>query len=122
VIFVVLINAALVAGQTPAPAATAPAQRPQAAPAGNAENGGKLFGRYGCYQCHGREGQGGLAGPRIAPNPPAVTTLIRYVRAPRGEMPPYTEKLLKSDQDLIDIHAYLSSRAAAKPQNIPASQ
>jgi hypothetical protein len=49
-------------------------------------------------------------------------TLIRYVRAPRGEMPPYTEKLLKSDQDLIDIHAYLSSRPEAKPQNIPAFQ
>jgi len=104
--------------QTPAPGAGS-AQRPAAIPPGNAVNGGKLFVKYGCYECHGREGQGGLAGPRIAPNPPSVATLIRYVRAPRGEMPPYTEKLLKSDQDLIDIHAYLSSRAAAKPQVIP---
>ena len=115
-IFVATATAVVAAGQTPAPAP----QRPAVTPAGNAQNGGKLFARYGCYQCHGREGQGGLAGPRIAPNPPSVTTLIRYVRAPRGEMPPYTEKLLKSDQDLIDIHAYLSSRAAAKPQDIPA--
>jgi|SRR5579862_1421321 len=110
-------------GQTPAPVpgATTSVQRPAATPAGNAENGGILFMKYGCYECHGREGQGGFAGPRIAPNPPSVTTLIRYVRAPRGEMPPYTEKLLKSDQDLIDIHAYLSSRPAARPQAIPPS-
>ena len=101
-------------------AANAAAQTPTATPKGDAQNGAKLFVKYGCFECHGREGQGGgPAGPRIAPNPPAVATLIRYVRAPRGEMPAYTEKLLKSDQDLIDIHAFLSTRAAAKPQNIP---
>ena len=117
--FVITVSAMTLSAQTPAPGAAGSAQRPAAIPPGNAVNGGKLFVKYGCYECHGREGQGGLAGPRIAPNPPSVTTLIRYVRAPRGEMPPYTEKLLKSDQDLIDIHAYLSSRAAAKPQVIP---
>jgi mono/diheme cytochrome c family protein len=130
VIFVASVSAIAVGAQTPAPAGTAtsqrsttPAQRSAAdAPAGDAANGGKLFVKYGCYECHGREGQGGQAGPRIAPNPPSITTLIRYVRAPRGEMPPYTEKLLSSDQDLIDIHAYLSSRAPAKPQAIPAAQ
>jgi len=115
-----MVSAMAASAQTPAPSAAGSAPRPAAIPAGNAANGGKLFMKYGCYECHGREGQGGLAGPRIAPNPPSVTTLIRYVRAPRGEMPPYTERLLKSDQDLIDIHAYLSSRAAAKPQVIPA--
>jgi len=119
VAFVITVSAMTLSAQTPAPGAAGSAQRPAAIPPGNAVNGGKLFVKYGCYECHGREGQGGLAGPRIAPNTPSVTTLIRYVRAPRGEMPPYTEKLLKSDQDLIDIHAYLSSRAAAKPQVIP---
>ena len=123
VAFVVTVGAMAVSAQTPAPGGAAPAQRPAAAtPDGNATNGGKLFVKYGCYECHGREGQGGQAGPRIAPNPPSVATLIRYVRAPRGEMPPYTEKLLGSDQDLIDIHAYLSSRAPAKAQAIPISQ
>lgn len=33
-----------------------------AAPAGNAANGRKLFENYGCYQCHGREAQGGQIG------------------------------------------------------------
>ena len=89
------------------------------APKGDAQNGAKLFVKYGCYECHGREGQGGAAGPRIAPNTPPVAMMIRYVRAPTGEMPPYTEKLLKSDQDLIDIHAFLSSRPTAKPDSAP---
>ena len=103
---------ALVAGL-----ASVAAQAP--APKGDPQNGAKVFVKYGCYECHGREGQGGAQGPRIAPNPPAVATLIRYVRAPRGEMPAYTEKLLKSDQDLVDIQAYLASRPAAKPDKIP---
>jgi mono/diheme cytochrome c family protein len=86
-----------------------------AQPAGNAEAGKKLFGRYGCYECHGWEGQGGMAGPRIAPNPLPFTAFVRYVRAPKGVMPAYTEKLLKSEQDLADIHAYLRSRLPAVP-------
>ena len=46
--------ASLLAAQTPA------AQN--AAPAGNVENGKKIFSAYGCYQCHGYVGQGGGAG------------------------------------------------------------
>jgi mono/diheme cytochrome c family protein len=41
-----------------------------AAPAGNAQKGKQLFQNDGCYQCHGREAQGGLGtGPRLAPRP-----------------------------------------------------
>jgi ubiquinol-cytochrome c reductase cytochrome c subunit len=87
----------------------------QTTTAGNAENGKKLYTQYGCYQCHGREAQGGPAGPRIGPNPLPLPAFIRYVRAPRGEMPPYTDKLVKADQDFADIHAFLSSRAAPPP-------
>jgi mono/diheme cytochrome c family protein len=85
------------------------------APAGNVENGKKLYGKDGCYQCHGWEGQGGFAGVRIAPNPLTYSAFVRYVRAPRGVMPAYTEKLLKSEQDLADIYAYLKSRPAPVP-------
>jgi mono/diheme cytochrome c family protein len=78
--------------------------------AGNAENGKKLFNKIGCYECHGREGQGStMSGPRIAPDPIPVDALIRYVRKPTGEMPPFTVKVV-SDQELADIYAFLQSR------------
>lgn len=51
------------------------------------------------------EGQGGTAGSRLAPNPLAFQRFVKDVRAPKGVMPPYTEKLLNSQQDLADIHA-----------------
>lgn len=90
------------------------------APAGNAENGKRLFIKNGCYECHGREGQGSnMTGPRIAPDPIPFEVLAGYVRKPRGEMPPYTAKVV-SDQELADIYAFLASRPhppAAK--NIP---
>lgn len=80
------------------------------APAGNAENGKQLFVKDGCYECHGREGQGStMAGPRIAPDPIPFDALLNYVRKPKGEMPPYTAKVI-SDKELADIYAYLQSR------------
>ena len=85
------------------------------APAGDAENGRKLFAADGCYQCHGYEGQGaGGTGPRLAPNPIPYVQLSRYVRAPTGQMPLYTSKVL-SDAELADIYAYLRSRPLPPP-------
>src|SRR5579863_8510166 len=84
--------------------------KPADAPAGNAENGKRIFAKNGCYECHGREGQGSnMTGPRIAPDPVPFDVLTRYVRNPSGEMPPYTAKVI-SDQDLADIYAFLQSR------------
>jgi ubiquinol-cytochrome c reductase cytochrome c subunit len=86
------------------------AQAPStSAPPGNAQNGRKLFENYGCYQCHGREAQGGLGtGPRLGPKPIAFAQVQRYIRQPTGQMPPYTAKVV-SDQDLADIYAFLQS-------------
>jgi mono/diheme cytochrome c family protein len=76
----------------------------------NAENGKKLFAKYGCYECHGREAQGGgLSGPRLAPDPLPFSFVLSYVRHPLAEMPPYTDKVV-SDKDLADIYAFLQSR------------
>lgn len=86
-------------------AGAAPAANAQAAPAGNVENGKKIFASYGCYQCHGYAAQGG-AGARLAPRPIAYAALSRYVRRPTGQMPPYTSKVV-SDQELADIYAFL---------------
>jgi mono/diheme cytochrome c family protein len=74
---------------------------------GNTENGKKLFTSYGCYECHGTIGQGGT-GPRIAPATISLSALLRYVRQPSGQMPPYTEKVA-TDQELADIFEYLKS-------------
>jgi mono/diheme cytochrome c family protein len=85
--------------------------KPPDTPSGNVENGKRIFNKNGCYECHGREGQGStMTGPRIAPNPVPFDVLTRYVRKPTGEMPPYTDKVV-SDQELADIYAFLQSRS-----------
>jgi len=79
-----------------------------AALTGNVDNGKKLFAAYGCYECHGRQGAGASTGPRIGPPVISLIAILRYVRAPTGQMPPYTAKVV-SDQDLTDIYTYLKS-------------
>jgi len=81
--------------------------------------GKKLFSKYGCYECHGTQGQGTTAGARLAPKPIPLAALISYVRQPTGQMPPYTNKVV-SDAELADIRAYLASIADPPPaKNIP---
>jgi mono/diheme cytochrome c family protein len=74
----------------------------------SAANGRGLFVKVGCFGCHGYAGQGGAAGPRIAPDPVPFDGLAAFVRTTNGEMPPYPATLL-SDNDLADIYAYLQS-------------
>jgi mono/diheme cytochrome c family protein len=81
---------------------------------GNADNGKKLFAAYGCYECHGRQGAGASTGPRIGPPAITLAAVLRYVRAPTGQMPPYTTKVV-SDQDLADIYTYLKSLPPPPP-------
>ena len=90
------------------------AQTP-AAPAGNAQNGRKVFASNGCYECHGYEAQGAApTGPRLGPRPLAFAAFSKYVRQPTGQMPPYTAKALP-DATLADIYAFLQSLPAPKP-------
>src|ERR1700734_1707863 len=89
---------------------------------GDPANGKKLFLRDGCYECHGYGGQGGAAGARIATIGLNAQGLIRYVRAPGGQMPAYTDKVI-TDQELTDVWAYLQSLPKAKPaKDIPLLQ
>ena len=76
--------------------------------AGSAEKGKTAFAKHGCWQCHGFAGQGGVAGPKLAPNPMPLEALSAFVRNTRGAMPPYQTAIL-SEADLADIHAYLLS-------------
>jgi mono/diheme cytochrome c family protein len=82
----------------------------EAPPAGNAQNGKKLFMADGCYECHGRLGQGAAqtAAARIGPPMLSFDGFQSYVRKPVNQMPPYTSKAVP-DQDLADIYAYLKS-------------
>jgi len=79
-----------------------------AALAASTENGRHVFMRAGCWQCHGTMGQGGVAGPKLAPDPLPFDALSTFVRATNRAMPPYREEVL-SDADLADLYAYLQS-------------
>ena len=98
------------------------AQTPPAAPAGNVENGKKIFTTYGCYQCHNYAAHGGGAGPRLAPRPIAFQAFTRYIRKPTNQMPPYSEKMV-TDKELAEIYAFLLTIPAPPPvSSIPILQ
>jgi mono/diheme cytochrome c family protein len=81
------------------------------APAGNPENGKRLFMRNGCYECHGTVGQGAQANPlapKLAPHPIPLAAFIAFLRKPSGGMPPYVSRVM-SDREVTDVHAYLAT-------------
>src|SRR5262245_37969262 len=95
-----IVTAALFAG---AAAVGAPA------PQGDAVKGKAALLKYGCYTCHGYQGQGaGGTGKKLAPNPLPYAAVSAFVRTTSREMPPFTEKVMP-EQDLMDIYAYLRS-------------
>jgi mono/diheme cytochrome c family protein len=79
-----------------------------AAFAASAEKGRVAYVAHGCWQCHGFAGQGGITGPKLAPDPIAMEAFTGFVRTTERAMPPYSEAILSND-DLADIHAYLES-------------
>ena len=92
---------------------------PAAFAAGSAEKGRLAYVKHGCWQCHGFTGQGGVTGPKLAPNPMPADALAAFVRNTSGGMPPY-QKAILPDADLADIHAYLQSLPKAPDyKNIP---
>src|SRR5438067_1051503 len=82
----------------------------QGALAADAAKGKILFTqKYGCYQCHGTEGQGSaITGPKLAPSPMPYEALANFVRTSSRSMPPYREQVLP-ETDLQDMYAYLQS-------------
>jgi ubiquinol-cytochrome c reductase cytochrome c subunit len=77
--------------------------------AGDAAKGKENFMKYGCWQCHGTVGQGSpVSGPKLAPDPLPYEAMSAFIRNSNRAMPPYREAVLPN-QDLEDIHAYLSS-------------
>jgi hypothetical protein len=87
--------------------------------AASAANGKQVFMRAGCWQCNGTLGQGGAAGPKLAPDPLPFDALSSFVRTTNREMPAYREGIL-SDPDLTDLYAYLQSiPKGPDPKSIP---
>src|SRR2546427_10167517 len=92
---ILLFGIGSAAAKTPSPSA----------PAGNAKAGQALFMKIGCSQCHGNEGQGGAAGPRIGRSPMlAFRNFVTSIRAPREEMPPYSAKAIP-EKDVAESYA-----------------
>jgi mono/diheme cytochrome c family protein len=105
----VLAVAALLAFSAPAHSQSASGRDAAAV-----ERGRALYQRVGCYQCHNYSGNGGLAGPRLAPNPPPAPLFARAVRNPVGAMPAYPASIL-DDAGVADIRAYLASLPPPPP-------
>lgn len=82
---------------------------------GAAVEGKRLFLTDGCYQCHGTTGAGGgMAGPRLAPEPLPLEAVKAKLRTASGRMPVYTVAVI-SDAQIADIVAYLQSIPQGKP-------
>jgi mono/diheme cytochrome c family protein len=82
-------------------------------------SGRGLFTANGCFQCHGYEGQGGAAGPRIAPSPYPFEAFAALVRRPANTMPAYAPSVLP-EQDLRAIYDYVRTVAEPPPlEDIP---
>lgn len=83
-----------------------------AADATTVSKGKTAYVKHGCWQCHGFAGQGGIAGPKLAPEVKPLAFYSAFVRNSNGPMPPYSEAIL-SNGDMADLHAYLLSMPKA---------
>ena len=98
-------------------AAASGARAQDAAPAGNADNGKKTYLAVGCYECHGRDGQGGAfngPAPILAKTALPFDAFKQQLRDPSADMPPYAEAVLP-DASLADIYAFLHSLSGPTP-------
>ena len=74
---------------------------------GDVREGRALYESHQCWQCHGYEGQGSVAGVRIAPTLypyEAFAVLVRHTNL----MPAYSPNVL-SDEQLRLIYAFVQS-------------
>ena len=98
-----------------APLVSADAQDARSPVGGDSVRGARLFQTYGCYACHGTTGGGGgIAGPRLAPEPLPPAAIIAKLRNASGRMPVYSPAVL-SDAEIADLVAYLVSIPSGKP-------
>jgi mono/diheme cytochrome c family protein len=84
---------------------------------GDPVKGKRIYLAVGCFECHGRAGQGGrfnYPAPALAQIELPAESFIAFLRAAPNDMPAFSADVL-SDQDAADIHAYLRSLPGRKP-------
>jgi mono/diheme cytochrome c family protein len=89
--------------------AAAPAWSQDAPPPGDAASGKKLYLATGCFECHGRAGQGGAfngPAPILAKTQLPYEAFAQQLRNPSNDMPTYATMVM-SDQEVADIFAFL---------------
>ena len=87
-------------------------------PGDDVSDGRALYLSQQCWQCHGYEGQGGVAGVRLAPTLLPFEAFARLVRF-TNLMPAYSPKVL-NDEQLRLIYAYVRSIPQPPPlEEIP---
>src|SRR5690348_15967036 len=103
-------------------AASIMAARADEAPAGDPVNGKRIYLADGCFECHGRAGQGGMLSyqtPALAQTALPVESFIAFLREAPNDMPSFSAEVL-SDKDAADIHAFLQSLPGPRPvKDIP---
>ncbi len=98
-------------------AASAAGALAQNASSGDAANGKRVYLADGCFECHGRAGQGGALNypaPAIAQVEMPVESFVAFLRDAPNDMPAYSTAVL-SDKEAADIHAFLQSLPGRKP-------
>jgi mono/diheme cytochrome c family protein len=95
----------------------AAAVRAQDAPRGDAANGKRVYLADGCFECHGRMGEGGNyygLTPILAKTELPFEGFTQQLRDPVRVMPPYAKEVL-SDADAADIYAFLQTLPGRRP-------
>ena len=91
--------------------------RAQSPAAGDAANGQRIYLADGCFECHGRAGQGGAflgPAPALARVEMPPESFVAFLRDAPNDMPTYSASVL-SDKEATDIHAFLQSLPGRKP-------
>jgi len=86
----------------------------QAPTVADVQTGQALYASAGCAACHGGNGQGTAAAPRLAGSADELPTFLEYVRDPVLGMPAQGVQVV-SDEGLADIYAFLQSSLALEP-------
>lgn len=91
--------------------------RAQSPASGDAANGQRIYLADGCFECHGRAGQGGAflgPAPALARVEMPQESFVAFLRDAPNDMPTYAANVL-SDKEATDIYAFLQSLPGRKP-------